>query len=128
MPYTVQANVYDVTDCHGRVASIPASYSGGSGFKSWPGDRLIALMVEAVSTSETSVKFETTQRSITEGCHPHTRRRENLKSHILTCFFMVFLSLCRKMSEEYFKWATTASFHILSNTLFINPVVRRSLV
>jgi hypothetical protein len=42
----------------------------------------IALMMEAVSTSETSVNFyETTRRNIPEGCHLHTRRRENLKSH-----------------------------------------------
>jgi hypothetical protein len=39
-------------------------------------------MMEAVSTSETSVNFyETTRRNIAEGGHIHTRRRENLKSH-----------------------------------------------
>jgi hypothetical protein len=33
-------------------------------------------------TSETSVSFyETTRRNIPLGCHLHTRRRENLKSH-----------------------------------------------
>jgi hypothetical protein len=41
------------------------------------------LMMEAVRTSETSVNFyETTRRNIPEGCHLHTRRRENLKSHL----------------------------------------------
>jgi hypothetical protein len=40
------------------------------------------LMIESVSTSETSVNFyETTRRNIPEGRHLHTRRRENLKSH-----------------------------------------------
>jgi hypothetical protein len=35
-----------------------------------------------VSTSETSDIFhQTTRRNITEDCHLHTRRRENLKSH-----------------------------------------------
>jgi hypothetical protein len=41
-----------------------------------------ALMMEAVSTSETSVNFyETTRRNISEDSHLFTRRRENLKSH-----------------------------------------------
>jgi hypothetical protein len=43
---------------------------------------LITLLMEAVSTSETSVYFyTTTQRNIPEGCHLHTRRRGNLNSH-----------------------------------------------
>jgi hypothetical protein len=42
----------------------------------------IALMM-AVSTSETSVKFyQTTWRNKPEDSHLHTRRRENLKSHL----------------------------------------------
>jgi hypothetical protein len=40
------------------------------------------MVMEAVRTSETSVCFnDTTRRYIPEGCHFHTRRRENLKSH-----------------------------------------------
>jgi hypothetical protein len=31
------------TDCRSQVVSILASYSGGSGFKSRPGDRLLWL-------------------------------------------------------------------------------------
>jgi hypothetical protein len=43
---------------------------------------LIAVMVEAVSFSETSVNiYQTTLRNMTEDSHLHTRRRENLKSH-----------------------------------------------
>jgi hypothetical protein len=43
----------------------------------------IALMIETVYTSETSVKFyQTSRRNIPEDSHLHTRRRENLKSHI----------------------------------------------
>jgi len=39
-------------------------------------------MMEAVSTSETSVNFNvTTRRYIPEDSKLHTRRRENLKSH-----------------------------------------------
>jgi hypothetical protein len=44
--------------------------------------QVIALLYEAVSTSETSVNFyHTTQRNIPEDSHLHTRRRENLKSY-----------------------------------------------
>jgi hypothetical protein len=43
---------------------------------------LIALMMEAVSTSKTSVNFyQTTRRNNPEDSHLHTRRRESLKSH-----------------------------------------------
>jgi hypothetical protein len=42
----------------------------------------MALMLEAVRTTETSVNVsETTRRHIPEVCHLHTCRRENLKSH-----------------------------------------------
>jgi hypothetical protein len=41
---------------------------------------IIALMMEATSTSETSVNFyQTTRRNIAEDSHLHTRCRENLK-------------------------------------------------
>jgi hypothetical protein len=46
---------------------------------------IIALMVEAVTPSETSVNFyQTTRRNIPEDSHLHIRRRENLKSHQYT--------------------------------------------
>jgi hypothetical protein len=42
----------------------------------------IAMIMEAVGTSETSVNFNvTTWRYIPEDSKLHTRRRENLKSH-----------------------------------------------
>jgi hypothetical protein len=44
---------------------------------------LSAFIIRAmslVSTSETSVIYQTTRRNIPEGCHLHARRRENLKS------------------------------------------------
>jgi hypothetical protein len=45
---------------------------------------IVALMMEAVHISETLVYFnEITRRSIPEGEHLHTRRRENLKSHLI---------------------------------------------
>jgi cell division protein FtsL len=47
--------------------------------------RLIALMMEAVRTSETSVYFKhTTRRYISEGYHLHTSHRDNLKSHTIS--------------------------------------------
>jgi hypothetical protein len=46
--------------------------------------QLIALMMEAASTSEMSVNFyQTTWRRNAEDSHLCTRRRENLKSQIL---------------------------------------------
>jgi hypothetical protein len=42
----------------------------------------IALMMEAVSTSETLVNlYQTTRRNIPEDSNLHNRRGENLKSH-----------------------------------------------
>jgi hypothetical protein len=44
--------------------------------------RVIALMMEAVHTSETSVNIQLRIRQyISEDSELHTRRRENLKSH-----------------------------------------------
>jgi hypothetical protein len=43
---------------------------------------ITALMMEAVCTCETSVYFDrTTRRYVPEGCHFHTRRRDNLMFH-----------------------------------------------
>jgi hypothetical protein len=44
---------------------------------------IITLMMKAARTSETSVKFhQTTLRNNPQDSHLHTRRRENLKSHL----------------------------------------------
>jgi hypothetical protein len=45
-------------------------------------DLLIALMMETVSSSETSVSIQTTRRSIPKDSYLHTRRRENLNSQL----------------------------------------------
>jgi hypothetical protein len=46
-------------------------------------DRLIALMMEAARTSETSIDNYFTRQYIPEDkSELHTRRRENLRSHI----------------------------------------------
>jgi hypothetical protein len=45
---------------------------------------MIALMMEAAHTSETSVENQLrTRQCIPEDSELHTRRRENLKSHML---------------------------------------------
>jgi hypothetical protein len=47
----------------------------------WVAAMIIALMMEAINTSETSVNFyQTTRRNNPEDSHLYTRRRENLKS------------------------------------------------
>jgi hypothetical protein len=54
----------------------------------------IALMMDAVRTSKTSVNFNvTTRHYIPEDFNLHTRRRENLKSHISMLIISTFLSL-----------------------------------
>jgi hypothetical protein len=48
---------------------------------------VIAVMMEAVPTSETSVIFNaTTRRYVAIDSQLHTRRRENLKSDTLTVY------------------------------------------
>jgi hypothetical protein len=48
---------------------------------------IVALIMEAVRTFETSVKFyESTRRNIPRGCHIYTRLRENLN---VTKYFAV---------------------------------------
>jgi hypothetical protein len=62
--------------------------------------RAIALMMQAASTSETSVDFyQTTRRYNLEDSHLHISGRENLKSHLQIlvakapryCIFMSFI-------------------------------------
>jgi hypothetical protein len=52
-------------------------------------------MMEEASTSESSVNFyQTTRRNNPEDSHLHTRRRENLKSHLvhfLLCIVVLLL-------------------------------------
>jgi hypothetical protein len=46
---------------------------------------MTALMMEVASTSETSANFcQTTRRNNPKDSHLHTRRRENLKSQIIS--------------------------------------------
>jgi hypothetical protein len=71
---------------------------------------IIALMMEAASTSKTLVNFyQTTQRNIPEDSHLQTRCCEDLKSHLLGCdvlilvldshFLTVHLSMKRQLGK-----------------------------
>jgi hypothetical protein len=72
----------------------------------------MAVMMDAVSNCETSVNsYQTTRRNTQEEIHLHTRRRENLKSHLFQvsfteCFDPVGQPLCTKLwrtNEKLFK-------------------------
>jgi hypothetical protein len=65
---------------------------------------LVALMMEAISTSEMSVSmYQTTRRNIPEDSHVHTRRRENLKYHLVWNSFWVqnFLMSPAREQEQF---------------------------
>jgi hypothetical protein len=58
---------------------------------------LVALMMEAPSTSETPINFyETKRRYIPVGCYLHIRRRKNMKSQYNKDFY-VLLEKCKKI-------------------------------
>jgi hypothetical protein len=62
---------------------------------------VIALMMEAVSTSQTSANFyQTTRRNIPEDSHLHIRRRKKLKSHKHS---LVVVRLLAQRIEEILK-------------------------
>jgi hypothetical protein len=57
-------------------------------------------MMEAASTSETSVNlYQTTRRNNPEDSHLHTHRRENLKSHLDE--FSLLILTTRLMALSY---------------------------
>jgi hypothetical protein len=83
------------------------------------------MAMEAVSTSETSVNFyETTRRSIPENSYPHTRRRENLKSHKvspnqnsrMSCFYGgAFLRSSTRLEIRHLFWCPKVHYCVHKN-------------
>jgi hypothetical protein len=79
------------------------------------------MMMEAASTSETSVDNYFTRQYIPEdNSEVHTRRRENLKSHILIFFFNLCLNLLCGIFPSGFQTKILYTFlisHILATRL-----------
>jgi hypothetical protein len=66
----------------GRVG-IYRGFRGNASIIGSMSDLLITLMIEAVSTRETSVySYQAIRLNIPEDSRLHTRRRENLKFHL----------------------------------------------
>jgi hypothetical protein len=75
-----RAVVWDVAPC--RLVEVDRRDACCLHHQGDDGLVIIALMMDAANTSETSVNFyQTTRRNIPEDCHLHTRRCENVKSH-----------------------------------------------
>jgi hypothetical protein len=91
-------------------------------------------MMEAVRTSETSVYFNETPRrmKLPEGYNPHTRRRENLKSHMMVLLDCGTVLTCRWVPK--FLWTILPPFSELKTAIgsmssfrLINIYIRISL-
>jgi hypothetical protein len=75
---------------------------------------LIALMMEAVRTSETSVYFVTTRRYIPEGCNLQIRRRDNVKSYLhfdLNFFTVQFYITSYLYNNKLTPWRKNPKVH-----------------
>jgi hypothetical protein len=74
---------------------------------------IIALMMEAASTSKTSVNFyQTTWCNNPEDSQLHTRRRENLKSHLATLILLQLIFLGHLIQCFFFSVTSTYSTFI----------------
>jgi hypothetical protein len=71
-----------------------------------------ALLIEAASTSETSVNFyHTTQRNNPEDSHLYTRRRKNLKFHLTYIYW--FWSFVSSPQYAFVAWYLSAGKSLL---------------
>jgi hypothetical protein len=94
-------------------------------------------MIEAVRTSITPVYFNgATWRYIHEGCHPHYRRRENLKSHFFRGnyrnllpfdWFPVHIIPSLLHTRVTAPWSVTALTEWAARCLTLGPKLRCSL-
>jgi hypothetical protein len=62
--------------------------------------RMIALMMEAVSTSEMCQFLQTTWHNIPKESHLHTHHCENLKYHLLKAYFKLLSHHSSRGTEE----------------------------
>jgi hypothetical protein len=88
----------------------------------WTGKKKIitTLMMEAVRASGKSVySNEITRRYIPEGSQLHTRRRENLKSHVLLLVYLILISQPPKCIKNSGGTGLGIEFKYLNNAL--NP-------
>jgi hypothetical protein len=86
--------------------------------------RAMNKMMEAVRTSETSVYFnDTTWQYIPEGCHLHTRRRENPNSHAGYIYLFIFVECVKNTSIKY----TFCSFCSMPCPRVIHKALRTTL-
>jgi hypothetical protein len=85
-----------------------------------------AMKMEAVSTSETSVNFYQAARGNNpKDSHIHTRRRENLKSHIFL-FSQVYAS--SNSIIEYARLPFAVLFVVYLMTLSVAQTIQRRLI
>jgi hypothetical protein len=96
---------------------------------------IIVLMIEAARTSEMLVDIQLrTRQHIPEDSELHTRRRENLKSHIFNCLLELpawFFSSPSGKECDYISHLAMAVFlsvHVLYSRLLIIKVIVNTLV
>jgi hypothetical protein len=81
---------------------------------------LIALMLEAASTSETSVNFyQTTRRNNPKDSHLHTHCRENLKSHKITEHGKASYYISKRQQPELYPQLAKFGKYCVRNTVIL---------
>jgi hypothetical protein len=84
-------------------------------------------MMEAVSTSETSVNFyQTTRRNIPEDRHLPSRRREKLKPYLISCILFIYGLFNDAVNKIRFNIVDSSTKHMLAMGRKVFYVVRLS--